>query len=143
VQGRRPARVIPACAGCSPPASRWSVSPSHQLPLRGGGRPRRHFWPRREAALLARNGAAVDALETDAAAALDHAWINGANTGLAASELPRTVTGRYVLVPRQLGNQKGDYWATIRTRGRLAFAAAWTVMVLYLCLAALLAGLWL
>ena len=59
-------------------------------------------WTRREAALVARNPAVVDALETDAAAALDHAWINGADTGLSASELPRTISGRYVLVPRQL-----------------------------------------
>jgi len=60
------------------------------------------LWPRREKALAERNTVALDALETDSAAALDEAWINGANTGLAASSLPRTIAGRYVLVPRQL-----------------------------------------
>jgi hypothetical protein len=60
------------------------------------------LWPRREAALMARNAATLGALETGAAEALDHAWIDGATTGLAAGELPRTITGRYVLVPRQL-----------------------------------------
>jgi uncharacterized protein YndB with AHSA1/START domain len=60
------------------------------------------LWPRREKALVERNALALDVLETDAAAALDEAWINGADTGLAASTLPRTIAGRYVLVPRQL-----------------------------------------
>jgi hypothetical protein len=43
------------------------------------------LWPRRENALVERNTVALDALETDSAVALDAAWINGANTGLAAS----------------------------------------------------------
>jgi uncharacterized protein YndB with AHSA1/START domain len=58
-------------------------------------------WSRREAALVARDAAGLDGLETDGARALDHAWIDGANTGLPASALPRTISGRFVLVPRQ------------------------------------------
>jgi len=46
---------------------------------------------------------------------------------------------RLVLIP----DQHGEYWASLRTRGRLAFATVWTVMALYLCLAGVLALLWL
>src|SRR5690348_7696636 len=50
-------------------------------------------WPRREAALVARDVARLEALETESARAVDRAWINGANTALTARALPRTISG--------------------------------------------------
>jgi uncharacterized protein YndB with AHSA1/START domain len=72
--------------------------------------------------------------------------------GLAAGSIAIGVPS-LVLIPAALfygvglslrfGTKRGAYWSTLRTRGRLAFAAAWTAMVLYLCVAGLLAALWL
>jgi hypothetical protein len=72
--------------------------------------------------------------------------------GLAAGSIAIGVPSP-VLIPAALfysvglslrfGTKRGAYWGTLRTRGRLAFAAAWTAMVLYLCVAGLLAALWL